>query len=193
MENKLLLKIFILLFIYLGNCRNVFSQTNMIYWKENRKLKWKDFQGKAKKESEHFAISSTGSFFDYRLENAKDSAKIIFETYAFFNKDSSWSKSWGRSPYLLKHEQVHFNITELYTRKLRKALSEYIFSESYQLEIQRIIHYFNNERNKKQSQYDAETKHSINEAAQRKWNKYIASELKRFEAFTYPVVENRVP
>ena len=193
MANKLLSKILILSFISLGNNYNVYSQNNMIYWKENTKLKWKDFQGKVKNDSKHFAISSTGAFFEFRLESMADSAKIIFETYAIFNKDSSWSKSWGRSPYLLKHEQTHFNITELYTRKLRKALSEYVFSESYQLEIQRIIRYFNNERNKKQSQYDAETKHSLNETAQRKWNKYIASELKRFEAFTSPVVENMIP
>ena len=169
------------------------ENSSSIIWSEVQKLKWKDFQGTPQKDSSHFAISSTGSVFTTYIEEGKDSAIITFETYATFNRDSSWGKKWGRSSYLLKHEQTHFDITELFVRKLRKALTEYHFSGNYKSEIQRMVAYFDHERNKKQDQYDYETRHSLNEAEQVKWNQYIADELKRFESFKAHKVSNKIP
>ncbi|MCB0838940.1 MAG: hypothetical protein KDD99_19840, partial [Bacteroidetes bacterium] len=82
---------------------------------------------------------------------------------------------------------------ELFVRKLRKALTEYHFSGNYKSEIQRMVAYFDHERSKKQDQYDYETRHSLNEAEQVKWNQYIADELKRFESFKAHKVSNKIP
>ncbi len=43
---------------------------------------------------------------------------------AFFDRQRSWVKNEAKLDYVLRHEQGHFDIFEVYTRKIRKALSE---------------------------------------------------------------------
>lgn len=105
------------------------------------------------------------------------------------------NESWTRYPKLnnpgeaLIHEKKHFDICEIYARKLRQAIKETRFTR----------HKFNDQLNdlfKKvaadqrdaQELYDGETNHSIDKAQQREWNERIAQLLKSLEDHADTVV-----
>jgi hypothetical protein len=75
---------------------------------------------------------------------------------AYFLKDKSWCKV--RSGNLLQHEQLHFDIAELYARKVRKKVNE---MQEAGLKDHRVynkaIHYILAESNEMDHQYDRQT------------------------------------
>lgn len=101
--------------------------------------------------------------------------------------NKSWKHRENLGTYLLQHEQGHFDIAELYARKLRKDISEAErspkhsshtkewFSSVYVHTISKLWQC--------QRKYDRQTKHSKNREMQRKWNKKIAKELAELKDF----------
>ncbi len=68
----------------------------------------------------------------------------------------------GGSANLLAHEQLHFDITELFARKLRKAMVEFDFENSRNLRaaLQALYKKTEMERALMQKKFDVETKHT---------------------------------
>ena len=84
---------------------------------------------------------------------------------------------------LLKHEQLHFDIAEVYTRLCRKKLRKmnHACSNIHALETQaRLATWFQEGENLK---YDRESNHYKNKAGQEKWNDKVALWLKNLEEF----------
>jgi len=164
-----------------------FQTDGYLDWNERRKLTWSDFQAEPPVQSAHAALTNSGINLDLRLENKEFNVKV----HARFNPDKSWKrKDIENSEYLLAHEQLHFDLTELYVRKLRKAFltrrwkeneNVYaIFNELYQSN-QTLLW-------KVQDVYDAETEHSINREAQAKWSGAVADSLEMFNEFKQPEI-----
>ncbi len=116
-----------------------------------------------------------------------DDGVIYLESYVYFIKNKSWVKN--ETDYLLSHEQLHFDIAELYNRKFKKAVSEIKF-ETKKIEetIPNIFLRFNKERIKNQNLYDEETRHGESKVQQEIWIKKINNELKNFELYSNNVV-----
>jgi predicted secreted Zn-dependent protease len=85
---------------------------------------------------------------------------------------------------LLAHEQLHFDITELYARKLRKALQTYEPDEKMKKELDAIYSKVEKQRRQMQTQFDKETNHSINKEAEFKWRVFIKQELDKLSEFS---------
>jgi len=85
----------------------------------------------------------------------------------------SWIRPSKKTDALLRHEQLHFNISELFMRKVLKELSNTRFSVNFEKEIKSIVQKEKREREAMQSLYDNETQHSHNSIQQRKWEEYI--------------------
>ena len=82
------------------------------------------------------------------------------------------------------HEQGHFNIAELFARKLRKAFAEYNFNaHTVGKDIDKLFILNKQERNEMDALYDKETNRSQNGQQQVLWNKKIKSELDNFKQF----------
>jgi len=98
------------------------------------------------------------------------------------------SKSYIRenAPYVLKHEQLHFDITELYARKLRQMMHETDFKKvkNISAEISKMYNRVMADENKEQNKYDKDTEHGLNAAKQQVWSDDIAARLGAAEAFT---------
>jgi hypothetical protein len=47
---------------------------------------------------------------------------LDIDVAAFFSPSGSWVKPEGKTPELLRHEQGHFDMAELYALRLRKAI-----------------------------------------------------------------------
>jgi hypothetical protein len=114
------------------------SSKEKILWKENQKLTWEDFRGKPIRSANFVASTHTGISFtySYTLKNGKMDLKYSVES--FFYPEESWFRPDKVSPYILKHEQTHFDISELYARILRKRLGEKSFSKNIKPEIEAV-------------------------------------------------------
>jgi predicted secreted Zn-dependent protease len=94
--------------------------------------------------------------------------------------------SWGRikNDHILSHEQGHFDIAEIYARKLNKALSAYVFNRNtVSRDVNAIYDDVIKLHHKAQEQYDDETDYSRNFKEQEEWKNRIAAELKILESF----------
>jgi hypothetical protein len=152
---------------------------NCIPWKEGSRLKWSDFEGKAKKNSLNEALTDSGMSIELKCDGK--TSKAVVKCY--FNPNISWTKSTD-SDYLLGHEQLHFDITELFVRKLRKQLAK--FGNDCEALSKHIDAYY--QRNYKdfvayQDRYDRESKHSLNEEMQKFWEQKVARELDELKEY----------
>ena len=151
------------------------GQERDIVWNENKPLQWFDFTGPVNDQSHFDAESFAEVKFSYKFNSPAD---FYFEVYANFNKKTSWCKKEYQSEALLKHEQLHFDIAGLYSKRLKEAFENYHYSKDYKNEIERIFNQKKSEYHQMQKQYDEETNHSLNKERQNDWEKFISDQLR---------------
>lgn len=97
-----------------------------IFWSENRKLVWEDFQSKSQPNTSK-AAATTFCGISYLLNSPtkKFSSKEV-KIESFFVPSKSWAHSDHKTDLVLMHEQSHFDIAELFARRFRKLISDKI-------------------------------------------------------------------
>lgn len=162
-----------------------FSQSeNDIYWKQGNLLKWDDFQGNPEENSPLAAATASGYGFEsYTIKAKVDTVFLNINSY--FTKNKSWVKQSKKTEFLLRHEQLHFSISELYCRKFKKTLNSTSFKrENFKIALTESLKKSHVECSAFQDLYDRETNHSKNKTKQAEWEKKIAKELKALEIFS---------
>ena len=150
-----------------------------IAWTEKR-LTWKDFKGQPSLSSRVAATTASGISYEFSTTGIKDAFTIDFVITTHFYPKKSWYKSVLCDDFVLSHEQLHFDISELFARKLRKELSEDIFThENVKAKVKAIYNKNNQALNEYQNRYDEATNFSRNLQQQVLWNKKIAEALKK--------------
>jgi len=150
----------------------------LLDWDKSRKLSWTDFKAKPDSESDVAARSTTYLLFSYTVNNDGFSYKIESR----FSKTRSWGLH--KTAYILSHEQGHFDIAEVFARKLHKKMSEYTFNRrTYQKDLKKIYQDILDEKEELQNNYDTETNHSINKEKQAEWLKKIKKLLEAYEQY----------
>jgi hypothetical protein len=162
------------------------KEDNKIYYDKNRPLVWADFKGKPDNTTKLLAL--TASNMEYGFSSKDNDATITMNR--FFDKTKSWVKETGKTDYLLKHEQGHFDMNEIYFRKFVKLLKEHKFyAKTLTDDFKKMYSTISSELYKQQDLYDKETNHSIIEAKQKEWNEKIARELKELEQYQDTKIE----
>ena len=136
----------------------------LIPWTFSRRLSWEDFLCEPQKNSDAVASTSTSLGIAYQIEHGQ----LTYSITCNFSK----RKSWGllRTDYILAHEQGHFDITEIFARRLFKALQEYQFNrKTYRDDINEVYKNIVAEKEATQAAYDGETDHSRNRKIQYEW------------------------
>lgn len=154
-------------------------------WHENHKLEWTDFQGKPDKNSDAVAVTASGITFGYSISKSSVKGITGFKTKieAHFYPEHSWCKKEIVDDAILKHEQFHFNITELNVRYLREKISKLKVSKNIAKELDALHKKANTDLEEMQHLYDAESNNSINNEQQQKWMTLVNKELKRLEKY----------
>ena len=119
------------------------------------------------------------------IDLSSDDQGIHISTYSYFVPSESWVEKDAGTPELLRHEQGHFDLTELYTRELRQLLepyqnmdvSEFVRGDG-QATVQRLYDETFDRMNAEQDRYDKETGHSVNREKQQAWDADIARRLR---------------
>jgi len=153
-----------------------------IYWDSDNPLKWSDFRGTPRPWS--VFIAQTVSVIEQTY--SCDGEAFTFNIKAKFNRNKSWTKT-QKHPEVLLHEQKHFDLTEIYARKMREAYTSLKNPCSYTMEeLGNIYDEYFLELRHMQTLYDIETDHGLDKAHQKIWNRKIAKQLKRLQTFASP-------
>jgi len=154
------------------------QEEQVIEWSPAKRLTWNDYLAKPSSLSDAAAITSTALGIEYHIRNNVLSYKITCR----FSKTRSWGKY--KTDYILKHEQGHFDITEIFARKLAKEIKEYKFNpRKYQDDLSKIYKKLMEEKEEFQNRYDIETDYSRNKEKQSEWLKKIDEELEEMDGY----------
>lgn len=149
-----------------------------IRWSEAKKITMDDFKAPVDASSTNAALTNTS----IKMDMGYNSNGFTYKINCFFDRSKSWMRV--KNDYILAHEQGHFDISEIYARKLNKAMKEYKFNQKTAgQDLQGIYQRIMTEHEMVQKQYDSETDHSLIKDAQQKWSKRIADDLKEYEAY----------
>jgi hypothetical protein len=156
---------------------------NTIEWDENKKLTWADFRGPRTKNGSYVASTSSGISFSYSHMEVNGVIEYDYAIKCHFYPDESWYDETRASDYILKHEQTHFDISELHARMLRKRISEADLSASAKAEIRAFYEAVEVDRRVMQNKFDSESDHSKNKEMEYQWEAYVENQLKAYARF----------
>ena len=172
-----LLKYILILLVPLGALSQDKNE-ELIAWTASSKLTWADYKASPDPRSDAAATTTTYLGIEYNINREG----FTYRIQCRFSKNRSWGLH--RTEYILSHEQGHFDIAEIYARKLHKALGEYRFNKkTYEQDLKKIYGELMQEKEAMQEAYDKESNHSINRAGQASWLVKINELLTQYEAY----------
>ena len=152
-------------------------------YSEKSKLDWSDFRGEPKSESSFDASLNTGITYQWSISKDYGKIELKYQVDSFCYPSLSWVKKGQSTKYLLQHEQLHFDISELHARIMRKKLKEYKPSKNVRKDLNKIYKRVERMRINMQELYDLETNHSKNNENQKKWGEKIKNLMEYYKEY----------
>jgi len=195
MKNQILKNIFFFVgFITLLSFS--FVKDEFILWQENKKLKIQDFKAdnkdtvKVNRQQFLGAISAIRIEYSSFQRNKNSVPEFSIKTY--FDPNESWMLL--KNDYVLQHEQIHFDLTELYARKMRKSVESLRQKNVTNISIYRKkIQHWNVMKEKASNQFDADNQDYYIKIGQKilfqknpkqeAWKKKVDRELFQYSLF----------
>jgi hypothetical protein len=156
------------------------AASSIIPWEEHVPLSWYDFKGSAKNWTGISALTASAIEYSYDCQDDR----LDVDIQAIFIKDESWVRSEAKTDYILAHEQLHFDITEIFARKLRREVARQIRSCDDVWKLDRIAGKIIEEWKDVQNQYDKDTHHSIDRELQLLWEEKVVYDLEAHEDYS---------
>jgi len=188
------MKRIVILIFYLFVSQSQSQKSNYLAWNKERPLLWSDFKGVYEDTGTLAQAKTTYKIEIEPLEVLVDESDNI-QNYLDMDVETRFypEKSWVQessdlvviTDNLLQHEQLHFDIAELYARKMR-----YEFSKLKKAKIRDFDAYQNvwtrlwKECRAVQKKFDFETNHGIEDAESIAWTVRIKEQLKTYEPFS---------
>lgn len=165
----------------------------VIVWSATRKLDWKDFKGKPPAGTLGGALSAISH--DYAAGCRDDALQVRVQT--IFMPRQSWvtyriAASGLASRVGIVHEQIHFDLAEVYARRIRKMFRELRDPcPRSDAELMGMAERVIKEHWTAQRRYDTETENGQVERRQNDWQKKIDGELAALAEFAGPSTSSR--
>ena len=162
-----------------------YSQNNdpdTVFYSPNRPLTWKDFRAEPQ-PGRYAAAVLPGFAFTGDKEIRNGIIYLTLTVKVYMVRDGSWVRADARNAYGLNHEQKHFDLVKVIAERFKqKLLKDNLTVEDYSNTIS--AQYFETLREitREQKQYDDESGHGMDEAAQERWNNRIEKELQSYIA-----------
>lgn len=146
-------------------------------WKDHNRLSWEDFRGPVNADNDESAAATHCGIGFKMSKNAVTGIPEVV-VYNTFYVNKSWVRSDAKIGSILDHEQGHFDLCELYTRKLKSRIAQFDLSvPGVRTSLMKVFTEVNTEYETCQQTYEAETTHGTNIPEQRKWQARINHEL----------------
>lgn len=158
-----------------GNPR---SAEQSFRWNTDHRLTWDDFRGSIRRGADRniAAETSCGIAIETSLVANNEVAKVY--VFNVFDKQQSWVREGYDRDDVLQHEQGHWDICEIYTRKMQARFdAARITGANLKQQVARIYDEVSNEYLARQEQYEAETEHGIIDSEQNRWTEMLQNEL----------------
>ena len=195
MKNQILKNIFFFIgFISLMSFS--FVKDEFILWQENKKLKIEDFKAENKDtikvNQQQFLGAISAIRIEYSSFQRNKNSVPDFSIKTYFDPNESWM--FLKNDYVLQHEQIHFDLTELYARKMRKSVESLRQKNVTNISIYRKkIQHWNVMKEKASNQFDAENQDYYIKIGQKilfqknpkqeAWKKKVDRELFQYSLF----------
>lgn len=161
----------------------MFSQSSWgqeeVLWQPGKRLYWKDFKGEVPSGSGAAATTASGISYQFSTSYKDGEMVVDYEVNAFFYPTKSWYKPKMCNDVTLIHEQLHFDITELFARQMRKKMAATKFTKNIKAAVKVIYTNTLEELNNFQNRYDNETDYSRNIPQQKIWIRKIQKALSK--------------
>lgn len=195
MKNQILKNIFFFVgFITLLSFS--FVKDEFILWQENKKLKIQDFKADnkdtVKVNRQQFLGAISAIRIEYSSFQRNKNSVPDFSIKTYFDPNESWMLL--KNDYVLQHEQIHFDLTELYARKMRKSVESLRQKNVTNISIYRKkIQHWNVMKEKASNQFDADNQDYYIKIGQKilfqknpkqeAWKKKVDRELFQYRLF----------
>ena len=142
-----------------------------IRWSAERPLTVADFQARPRPSETLAALTST----DINTGASCRNDELRGTARASFDPASSWVRDPARlTPALLRHEQLHFDLTEVYARRLRQQLALLqLPCEQMSPAFQRLSQAGYAAWQLAEDAYDRDTRHGLDAAQQARWEQLV--------------------
>jgi hypothetical protein len=168
----------------------------LVEWSNGRKLAIKDFGGNIPSRATEASLSWVAIDATWECQEGKGSSQVR----AVFDPNRSWWREATRNLWqsvdsasllatrddgersLLAHEQLHFDMTEVWARRIRekfKTLPAFCKTPDGPGEFEKAIGDMEREWEEEQQQYDKETSHGTDAVRQRVWARKVAKTLQQ--------------
>lgn len=155
------------------------KKEKIITWEATYRLKWSDYQAKPDMSSSKNALT----WYSLEANSHMLTGEYSERVFARVDRSKSWVKDTVKAA--LPHEQLHFDITELYARMMRESLSE-LKEKSYERRAEIVTKMsadFGKLMRAEQERYDQETQDGTNAAKQEEWRADIQKRMKHYAFF----------
>jgi hypothetical protein len=152
----------------------------------DRPLSWDDYRGSAPADP-----GDRGALTAYTILHAAQCTgeRFEFRVIAAMLPEASWvapavRKDQALSARTLRHEQTHFDLTEVHARRLRRYFAElYSPCTRTTAELDTLAGRFMKEEAEAQRRYDTETRYGRSAEPQRGWDAEVARQLRLLGRF----------
>lgn len=163
---------------------------DMVYWRAGRPLRWNDFQAHTcllpAKASERTVGACSATAITV-LPCTDQRGRSTFRVDSYFIRSRSWVRDSTRydNRLVLLHEQVHFNINELYARKIREAVAAYYQANRYPFgaDLHEHIALLLLQKNACNSRFDAEAAADAIGGSVGKWQATVQQQLQELAPY----------
>ncbi|MDR3694320.1 hypothetical protein [Mucilaginibacter sp.] len=161
------------------------TEEDTIYYLFKRPLTWDDFRGKvpqSKFDAEVFATIG----YNEKTTVTNGAINLELDIKVCIPKNDCWVKAGKQNDYALNHEQRHFDIARIVAEHFKQRIrAENLPVSNYDGPVN--VDYLEayREMDSLQKQYDAETNHGGDHAAQERWNERIDKELKAIKSLSH--------
>lgn len=148
-------------------------RSEVIYYSPNETLDWSDFKG-TPFEDRAAAVTVSGFGYKADVKTLGGKGQLSIKVYCYFNKNKSWVKPGKTIPYILAHEQRHFDISYIAANIFVEKLNSTVFTlANFNQVLPRIYSESCVIMNKMQDEYDGQTKNGQLRDVQFKWNDLV--------------------
>ncbi|GAA4304546.1 hypothetical protein [Aestuariibaculum suncheonense] len=162
----------------------ILETDSLLFWQSSRKLKWEDFKGEVGDENYNNAgaIVKAGITIKHQYWNGDIP---VFAVNSYMKKFDSWNKV--SDSLSLVHEQGHFDIYEIYARKIRKAYDSLNKQKVTNIKVyESMYRKYMKESSEINSLYEES---NFSKRVQEEWSERIIKELQELEDYEYILEE----
>lgn len=159
------------------------SSSSEMTWSKERKLTWDDFRGAIPHNAEEQTAAATYCGIGFETNSiSSTNTNLKIRVYNTFYINNSWARPEEMNEDVLAHEQGHFDLCELYTRKLRERMSNLkVNANTMKPTLRKIYEELQAEYRARQEAYEDETSHGVNLPQQKRWQRLVDAELAETE------------